>query len=351
MRNTERIKKMIIRLPIDIKSLYMNIKNDNKTGHTATVATPLKQGASIHEDLAKILDIPENIGQATREELTGMILSKSRAEAIIPHIYVFDRLLVNGEPIEDVPYFCMYIREETSPTNVHCGRQKVHYPPSLNFEDEDIEIDNKRVMNAVSQKVHNYAFIVEAFEYDTEAKSLNFDVLVVGENGIPYSKVFLNKKGVGNKFTAAFSETVENYDMEIIALREHLGYENVGPDNFTLIQEQNNKNAIQRVMAYLEKLGKKDIRCLVEDYPYALYDLEIRDNYKKEYVIVRNTSTKLTYFTLPYGKIRFCMDYKDKVHVVLVKDINGESVIECFTSDEINMMNKSISAVVYEKRG
>ena len=34
----------IIRLPIDTKSLYFNIKNDNKTGHTATVATPLKQG-------------------------------------------------------------------------------------------------------------------------------------------------------------------------------------------------------------------------------------------------------------------------------------------------------------------
>ena len=37
----------VIRLPIDTKSLYFNIKNDNKTGHTATVATPLKQGASI----------------------------------------------------------------------------------------------------------------------------------------------------------------------------------------------------------------------------------------------------------------------------------------------------------------
>lgn len=351
MKNTERMNDMIIRLPIDIKSLYMNIKNDNKTGHTATVATPLKQGASIHEELARIVDIPENITQATREELTGMILSKSRAEAIIPHIYVFDKLFVNGEPIEETPCFCMYVREETDPTNVHCGRQKVHYPPSLNYEDEDIEINNKVVMNAISQKLQNYAFIVEAFEYDTEAKSLNFDVLVVGENGIPYSKVFLNKKGVGNKFTAAFSESVENYDMEIIALRERLGYENVGPDNFTLIQERNNEDAILRVVEYLKRLGKSNLRCLVEDYPYALYDLEIRDGDKKEYVIVRNTSTKLTYFTLPYAKIKFCMDYKDKVRIVLVKDINGEPIIECFTSDEINMMNKSISSVVYEKRG
>ena len=43
----------IIRLPIDTKSLYFNIKNDNETGHTATVATPLKQGASLHTELAE----------------------------------------------------------------------------------------------------------------------------------------------------------------------------------------------------------------------------------------------------------------------------------------------------------
>ena len=51
----------IIRLPIDVKSLYFNIKNDNKTGHTATVATPLKQGASVREGLSRIMEIPENI--------------------------------------------------------------------------------------------------------------------------------------------------------------------------------------------------------------------------------------------------------------------------------------------------
>ena len=347
----EREQEMIIRLPIDIKSLYMNIKNDNKSGHTATVATPLKQGASIHEELSKILEIPEIITQSTREELVGTILSKSRAEAIIPHIYVFNKLYVNGEAIEDTPSFCMYIREETAPTNVHCGRQKVHYPLSLNYVDAEIEIDNKKVMNAVSQKLQNYAFIIEAFEYDTEENSLNFDALVIGENGIPYSKVFLNKKGVGNKFTSAFTENFENYDMEIISLRNHFGYDNVGPDNFTIVQERNRQDAISRVVEYLNRLGKIELRCLVEDYPYALYDIEIRNGQKKEYIMVRNTSTKLTYFTLPYGKIKFSMDYKDKVKVILVKDINGEPVIECFTSDEINMLNKSINSVVYEKRG
>ena len=342
---------MIIRLPIDIKSLYVNIKNDNKTGHTATVATPLRQGQSIHEELAKIKDIPEKLSQNSREELISQILSKSRAEAIIPNIYVFEKLMVNGEPLEGVPAFCMYIREETDPSNVHCGRQKIHYPPSLNFDDTEIAIDNKKVMNAISTALKDYAFIIEAFEYDTETEFLNFDALVVGENGIPYSKVFMNKKGTGNKFTSVFSESVENYDMEIIALREHLGYENVGPENYEIIQGKNRAAALSRIMTYYEKLADCKTRCLIEDYPYALYDFEIRYGNKKEYVIVRNTSTKLTYFTLPYAKIRFCMDYKDKVKLALVKDINGNPDIEWFTSDEINMMNKSISSVVYEKRG
>lgn len=342
---------MIIRLPIDIKSLYANIKNDNQSGHTATVATPLKQGASIHEELAKILEIPEGVSSSTKEEMAIQILSKSRAEAIIPRIYVFDKIMVNGIELTDIPSFCIYIREETDPQNVHCGRQKVHYPPSFNYCDENVEVDNKKVMTAVSAILHDYAFIIEAFEYDTESKVLNFDALIVGENGIPYSKVFLNKKGTGNKFTSVFTESVENYDTEIIALREKLGYEAVGPENYQEIQAQNKELASNIVLENLKSEGNKCIRCLADDYPYALYDFSIQNGQKKTYVIVRNTATKLSYFLLPYGKIRFCMDYQKEVKVALVKDINGNPQIEWFTADDINMMNKSINTVIYEKRG
>ena len=342
---------MIIRLPVDIKSLYANIKNDNQSGHTATVATPLRQGGSIHEELARIVEIPEGVSQYTKEKLATQILSKSRAEAIIPKIFVFKRVAVNGIELDEVPCFCMYIREETDPGNVHCGRQKVHYPPSLNFCDVDIEIDNKKVMTAISSRLHDYAFIVEAFEYDTDSGILNFDVLVVGENGIPYSKVFLNKKGTGNKFTAAFTESVENYDTEIIALRENLGFDAVGPENYQEVQASNKEIAYGVVINELQMNGKKDIRCLANDYPYSLYDFEVRDGQKKEYIIVRHTATKLSYFLLPYGKIKFCMDFQSAVKVILVKDINADPKVEWFVADDINMMNKSINSVVYEKRG
>ena len=182
----------MIRLPIDVKSLYFNIKNDNKKGHTPTVATPLKQGASIHEELARIVDIPENIDLYDREELISKIQSKSRVQAKINKIFVFDRIAVNGILLEGVPSFCMYIREETDSQNVHCGRQKVHYPISLVFEEKNIH--NKNVLKMVSNYLCNYAFLVEAFEYDFENQILNFDITIVGEENIPYSKVFINKE-------------------------------------------------------------------------------------------------------------------------------------------------------------
>ena len=97
----------IIRLPIDTKSLYFNIKNDNKTGHTATVATPLKQGASVRQELAQITGIPENIGSVSRELLISQILSKSRADAQINKVFLFDRISVNGRLIGNTPSFCM----------------------------------------------------------------------------------------------------------------------------------------------------------------------------------------------------------------------------------------------------
>ena len=100
----------MIRLPIDTKSLYFNIKNDNQSGHTATVATPLKQGKAVHDELAQIYDLPENVEIRSREGIIAKILKNSRAEAIIPYVYVFNKISVNGEIIEDIPAFCIYVR-------------------------------------------------------------------------------------------------------------------------------------------------------------------------------------------------------------------------------------------------
>ncbi len=339
---------MRIRLPIDIKSLYMNIKNDNEKGHTATVATPLKQYGSVHEDLLPILNIPENINPISRENLIENILKHSRAEAKITNVFVFDRLSVNGINIINVPSFGIYIREEISPENVHFGRQKIHYPITLKYEDSETDINNRTVMKAVSEILHNYAFIIESFEYDTETAVLNFDATVVGEKDIPYSKVFINRRGVGNKFAAVFNEGADIYDSEIIALRERLGYDNVTPLNFSEIMDSNKIVALEEAKACLLDFGAKNIRNFYEEYPYSLYDLEYRLDGKKYFAIVRYTATSNKYFQLPLNKVQFCNDFSDCVIMVLITDVLGEPKRFIYRIDDLNNMKKRINSISYE---
>mgnify|MGYP004669404987 CR=1 FL=1 len=104
----------ILRLSIDTKSLYYNIKNDNRTGHTATVATPLKQGTSVRPELKMLSRIPETICPISRESLISQILSNSRTKAKINSIYVFNRVAVNGHLLKAIPH-----------------RKKCQIPPSV----------------------------------------------------------------------------------------------------------------------------------------------------------------------------------------------------------------------------
>lgn len=340
----------IIRLPIDTKSLYLNIKNDNEHGHSATVATPIKQGASFRQELSRVLDIPENINSISREAIVSQLLSKSRASAKINRVFLFDRISVNGNPLCDIPSFCMYIREETAPTNVHFGRQKLHYPLSLVFEDLDISINNRAVMRAVSETLRHYAFLIEAFEYDTKSGTLNFVATIVGENEIPYSKVFINRRGVGNKFTLRFSESYDIYDTEIIALREALGYDLVNPDNFSEVMGANTSLAQKIAQDYVRDQGGTDIRLLADIYPYSLYDIDFRLNGEKQYLLVRQTATKSKYLSLPLSKVKFLNDFPHASSVLLITDINGNPKLHRYTISDLNRMDKTINSITYKDR-
>lgn len=339
-----------IRLPIDTKSLFFNIKNDNKTGHTATVATPLKQGASVRQELKQIVEIPENINSVSREALVSHILSKSRAEAKINHVFLFDRISVNGKLLGNMPSFCMYVREETSPSNIHYGRQKLHYPPSLVFEDLDIEINNREVMRAVSLAVFDYAFLVEAFEYDTDTGILNFDVAIVGEKGIPYSKVFINRRGVGNKFTIHFSENSDIYDSEIIALRDALGYDAVSPENFNDIMAENTSKALTIASEHILLQGGTQPRILTEVYPYSLYDVEYKLGNCTRYLLVKHTATRSKYLSMPLSKVRFLNDFSDCASLLLITDINHRPTLQTYSISDLNRMEKAINSITYKDR-
>ncbi len=340
----------IYRLSIDIKSLYYNIKNDNQTGHTATVATPLKQGSAIRPELRMLSMMPESISQTSREALVSQILSNSRAKAKINGIYVFDNIAINGRLLKNIPSYCIYVREETDISNVHFGRQKMHYPLSLAYEDIDTHIDNKAVISAVSAYLNNYAFIVEAFEYDTDAGILNFDATIVGNNQVPYSKVFVNRRGVGNKFSTLLADESDSYDTEIIALRNKLGYDKVFPDNYGEVVANNYVQARVAVAEYLSEIGAEKIRLLKNEYPYSLFDIEYWVAGEKKFAIIQQTATKEKSFVLSAEKIQFINDFSEDTYLFLVTDICESKKIITYSAMDVNALIKKIASVRFEDR-
>ena len=337
-------------MPIDTKSFHYNIKNDNKKGHTATVATPLRQGNTFKTDLGQIFDIPESVPFEESPDLINEILKNTRTKIKILKVYVFDNISVNNMPIDIDKQFCIYIREEVDPDKAQCGRIKVHYPMSFNYSDTNLNIDNKSVVQAISKNLINYAFLVDAFEYDFETKTLNLRVTIVGENQIPYSKVFINEKGAGNKFTTILSDFADSYDMEIISLRAIIN-EGINPNNYVEIIEVNRKIAVNETIKYLKALGMDRIRYLYEDFPYSLYDFEYYDGENIKYVILNYTSTKTKYFNLSIKKVAFLNDFKDFADVFLITNINQNPTLHKYSFDNIQEFNKNINSIMYIEGG
>lgn len=333
---------MKYRIPIEVKSLFFNIKNDNERGHTATVSSILKQNGSVHEDVAQIERVPENIHISSKVRVINLLAQKSRAEAIINKVCCFDKISVNGLPVKTDCSFCIYIREETATTNVHCGRKKIHYPPSLAYSDENVNINNRMVLRSISTMLGNYAFVVEAFEYDEDSGILNFDVIIVGPREIPYSKVFVNRKGVGTKFTSAFAEGYDDYDTEIIVLRQKLGYNNVYPDNFREIMNEQKNEVYKDIVEYLKKQGISECRNLNQEYPYSIYDFEYNENGVKHFGIIRHTSTLLKKFVLSSQQIQFMNQFNDVAAIFLETDFFGRKEIHEYKNAQVIDMRKQI---------
>lgn len=336
---------MIYRIPIEAKSFFFNILNDNEVGHTATVSSILKQGGALREDVAQIYKFPEGIKTSSKQGLIDCILSKSRAEAKINKICCFNKITINGKSVKTDSSFCVYVREETSKDNVHFGRQKLHYPPTLAYSDSDVEINNRNVVKAISEALSDYAFLVEAFEFDDENGSLNFDAVIVGPKDIPYSKVFINQKGVGSKFTSVFGEETDNYDFEIVALRQKMGYDNVGPNNYYEVMRDLKAKSIDAV---LKRMKKENVRVLSKEYPYAIYDLEYRVDGVKNYVIVRYTATKQKRFEMSMMKSIFLKRFENETQLFLVTDVLDQEIVFLYTNQDLMKMGKQVSSIVYD---
>ena len=117
------------------------------------------------------------------------------------------------------------------------------------------------------------------------------------------------------------------------------------------IINRNKSIAVDRICSELDNSGFRRIRKLTEEYPYSLYDVEYSDRGKKKFVIIRFTSTKTNFFSLPYNKIKFCNDFADSVKIALVTDVNGIPNVHWYTIEDLNKMNKTINSITYTNGG
>ena len=340
---------MKINLPIDTKSLFMNILNDNESGHTATVSTPIKQRNTLDEELNKIFDIPKQFDFHSKPKLIDELIKNSKSQIKITNVFLFDKISVNGKPVEnDNILFGMYVKEEVDSTKYQFGRIKLHYPMSLKYEDEDIFIDNKYIMNAISKKIHDYAFIVNSFEYIIETDTLNFNVTIIGENRIPYSKVFINNKGAGNKFSSIFNENAESYDMEIIGLRQVFG-QDVNPDNYLNYMDEAKNKAMASSEALLNNEHYDNILNISSMYPYSLYDFECRRESDVKYILVFYTTSNTEYFNISSKKLKFINDFNENVEIFIVTNVFNGAKIKRYEVKDILGFSKSINSMMLRK--
>ena len=332
-----------IDLPIDTKSLYFNILNDNESGHTPTVATPIKQGNSLNEQLNQIYKIPKQINFQNNHEL----VKNSKSTIKINNVFVFDKISVNGIKLDKNSSFCLFIKEEIDPTKVQFGRIKLHYPMNLKYDSIDYKIDNKDVLNQISDLLYNNAFIVNSFQYDFDTDYLNFKVTIIGENKIPYSKVFINNKGVGNKFNSIFNEYADSYDMEIINLRKKYG-DMVEPSTYEQFIDNEKQKANDICLKYLSS-KYENVRNITDEYSYSIYDFDYEEDGVTKYIMLYFTSTNINYFNISSKRLKFLNDMSDKVSIMLITEIEENPEIHIYTFDDLIKFNSSINSVMMKE--
>ena len=330
-----------IMLPIDTKSLYYNILNDNLNGHTCTVATPIKQGNSLNIFLNEVYKIPKQIDFEKSSALIKDLTKNSKSSVRINNVFVFDKIKINGAKIDLDCCYCFYVKEEIDKNRAQFGRIKLHYP--LNLINDEFNINNRKVINKISEYFHGYAFLVEGFEYNFEDDSLNFVVLLIGYNNIPYSKVFINNKGVGSKYNKAIKNYFDVYDTEIISLRKKFGYD-ISVESFPQYIEKGKSEAKEIVKKHLLNVGFEKIEDASEDYPYSLYDFRIKSNENIIYCIVEFTFTKCKYFSLSYYQNNFVNSFNN-VLIALVTDVCGTNKVSIIERKELKEFSVGIDSV------
>jgi len=343
---------------LSTKSLYDGIQNDNLLGHTATVSTILKQGHSTRPELFLFQTCASNIEFKNNQRLINECLKNSKCSTKVDNFLLFRHIFVDGQPIECSYNFGMFLKEETDETKVQFGRIKLHYPITFEVEGFGLEINNRKVFESIRDYIGDYAFIVRKIELFDEPGKINFITSIIGERGIPYSKVFLDYKGdAEKKFTRVFNEVADSYDIEILALKhaiipEDLIIDKVCPDTYPRIIDYCKEKALRIIQKrLLSNSNNRDIVFLSEMYPYGIYDFEYLVNGHKHYCLVQFTATNTDYLFLSSNKYNFISRHQETTEVVLVKKILSDNpILKYYSLGELdNSFNRDVAMIKYSK--
>lgn len=330
---------------IDVKSLFFGITNDTGGGHTATVSTNLKQGITRKKELDYFLQLKNEIEIEGNDELIKECSSKSKAVVKILKCLYFKEIYVNGEKLDCDKEFSIYLKEEINPEAVRFGRIKLHYPISFTYSDYEHNVDNRKVVLSIKNMVGEYAFIVNSFKLYFDRPRIDFDVTIIGEDGIPYSKVFINQKGSGNKFNKLFSEQADAYDYEIMAVKRYVD-QDITPASYLNMLSSIEEKAIMILEKRLISLGFDKISNILEKYPYSPVDAEYYLNELKYYIIIKTTATNISYFFLSKNEWQFISSNPTRCKVMLVKKVfSNEPIVEDFDFEKINSMNREFTGM------
>lgn len=341
---------MVYSFDIDEKSLFRGVVNDFSRGQSPTVHTPLNQSKDKSKWRTSIYDFLNSCQSKNIAELPNVLIDRclrkttSQAESKIVYFYVFSKFSLDGIPFDADSSFAMYVKEETSETikqrsgektrNTHYGRQKLHYPISLNHQSDGFDINNANVLDKILDVNGGFAYVVNGFDVNVNENTgdiiLNFRTTMIGLKGVLLSNVFKRKKGVGVKLL------LDGNSFERTSL--------VAPNNKILTNEEN--EVFFKTLAKIQdsskangEIGEKfvvdNIRKIIghpeihnivhvsKKYPQSPYDIEYVINGVKKYIEVKSTSGEKKTFFMSRGERQFMDRYGNDYLLVLITNVKS----------------------------
>lgn len=351
-----------LKFKISETSLRYGMYNNYKKGHTASVETELNQSKDPNKWRNDILQLRTMNCRVEDSKIPDDLIDACRKneknKTNVTDIFIFDNILVNGEKLDVDASYCMYIKEETSATaniinashnsNTHLGRLMIHYPISFDYRKDGFNINNRLILDKIMEENGDYAFVVNGFVYNSETRTLNFLVKLVGPRGILLTSVFKEGKGVGQKLKIDDSFSYENN--VIVTCKRNLvtGKEDIEIEEVNRTRSSNGLKGEEFVYELLKSklLEDNDLFHTSKTYKFSPYDIEYVEDGIKKYIEVKATQGNKEVFNLSSGELKFMNEHKDNYILYMVTNVNSEFPnYKTYTYKEI--MNMKMTPVSY----